>query len=97
MILQESDSTHWPVPHSPYPSPFFLQPRSLSPFYPLVFGMVLLQDSFSRGSQRGVRMSESQISAVIAAVHNSLKVNKVRASLVAQMVKNPPAMQETWV
>ena len=37
-------------------------------------------------------MSESQISAVIAAVHNSLKVNKVRASLVAQMVKNPPAM-----
>ena len=42
--------------------------------------MVLLQDSFSRGSQRGVRMSESQISAVIAAVHNSLKVNKVRDS-----------------
>jgi len=42
-------------------------------------------------------MSESQISAVIAAVHNSLKVNKVRASLVAQMIKNPPAMQDTWV
>ena len=46
-------------------------------------------------------MSESQISAVIAAAHSSLKVNKVRASLVAQMVKNPPVMQETrfdpWV
>jgi len=25
------------------------------------------------------------------------EVNKVRASLVAQLVKNPPAMRETWV
>ena len=83
-----------PTPHLPASS---APAPPMSPFHPLVFGMVLLQDSFSRGSQRGVRMSESQISAVIAAVHNSLKVNKVRASLVAQMVKNPPAMQETWV
>ena len=26
-----------------------------------------------------------------------LKLQRPRASLVAQMVKNPPAMQETWV
>ena len=96
VCLQESDSAHWPVP-PPYPSPVFLQPPSLSPFYPLVFGVVLLQDSFSRGSQRSVRMSQSQISAVIAAVHKSLKVDEIRASLVAQLVKNPPAMQETQV
>ena len=26
-----------------------------------------------------------------------LKLQRARASLVAQMVKNPPAMQETWL
>ena len=34
---------------------------------------------------------------VIAHLSSLLTAEEARASLVAQMVKNPPAMQETWV
>ena len=63
---------------------------------------------FQGEAESRIRMSESQISAVIATVHSSINGDEVNnnnklynliriASFVAQLVKNPPATWDTWV
>ena len=74
--------------HLPRPGPCL-------PFYPMAFGVVLLQASFSRGSrEERIRMSESQILAVMATVHSSIngdEVNKTGLCLcVSLLLLEPP-------
>ena len=79
----------------PFPSPGDLPDPGIKPVSPILEGRLLT--TRLPGKSQDINLTKEIQNVYDESSKTLLKKNKDRASLVAQTVKNLPAMQETWV